>query len=303
MRTAVVALLLFAAPTAAQDMPLTQVLIPGEGWRPVPGLPGGITDLSGDGRGAIYVVAVNGREVHRVGPDGKAALFARRGFDDVFVGLAAVPGGPLYALFDAKAAKGGREVSVITLDQDGETSREIKGLKEATALAVTPTGHVYCRLAGEGGLVRVGPDGKQTPVGPLPATARGRMTFWADHGTLVIADVEAPFLWALRVAADGTLNSPDRYYPLRFRPGKSSAAASLTLDAAGRLYAATPEGVQVFDPTGRLCGVLTAPAPDPELRGVAFGGKDLDLLFVATEKGVFVRKVKAKGVAPAEKKP
>src|SRR5262245_40846707 len=112
-RLAVLAVLAAATPAAAQDMPLTQILIPGEGWKPVPGLPGLVTDLAGDGRGGVYVVAVNGREVHHVGPDGKAALFARRGFDDVFVGLAAVPGGPLYALLDAKAAKGGREVSLV----------------------------------------------------------------------------------------------------------------------------------------------------------------------------------------------
>jgi hypothetical protein len=300
-RLAVLALLAASTAAPAQDMPLTQVLLPGEGWKPVAGLPGLVTDLAGDGRGNVYVVAVNGREVHRIGPDGKATPFARRGFDDVFVGLSAVPGGPLYALLDAKAAKGGREVSLVTLDADGETSREVKGLKECTGLAATPGGYVYCRLAGDNGLVRVAPDGKQTPC-PLPATARGKMAFWADFGTLVLADVEQPFLWAARVAADGTLNAADRYYPLRARPGKSGSATGLALDSAGRFYAATPEGVQVFDPTGRLCGALASPTPEPA-RAVAFGGEGLDRLYVATDRGVFVRKLKAKGIAAAEKKP
>ena len=48
----------------------------------------------------------------------------------------------------------------------------------------------------------------------------------------------------------------------------------LVVDRDGRIYAATDIGVQVFDPTGRLCGVLTPAAPGrPEF--LAFEGDKL----------------------------
>jgi gluconolactonase len=72
--------------------------------------------------------------------------------------------------------------------------------------------------------------------------------------------------------------------------------AGLTVDGDRRLYAATREGVQVFDPTGRLCGVLLKPLPQP-VTAVAFGGAGRDRLFIACGDRLFVRKTKAKGPA------
>jgi sugar lactone lactonase YvrE len=59
--------------------------------------------------------------------------------------------------------------------------------------------------------------------------------------------------------------------------------------------------VQVFDPTGRLSGILVAPERAP-LGGAAFGGADLDRLYVACAGKVYVRKTLAKGVKAAEAK-
>lgn len=46
------------------------------------------------------------------------------------------------------------------------------------------------------------------------------------------------------------------------------------MDNDGRIYAATPLGVQVFDPTGRLCGVMAAPAAGL-MHSLAFEGDQL----------------------------
>jgi enterochelin esterase family protein len=75
----------------------------------------------------------------------------------------------------------------------------------------------------------------------------------------------------------------------------ASGVTALTVDDKGRVYACTPLGVQVFDPTGRLSGVLLKPA-DGDLTAVALGGPDGDTLFVACGEKIFARKTKAKAV-------
>src|SRR5262249_43010288 len=81
------------------------------------------------------------------------------------------------------------------------------------------------------------------------------LALWPDGGHLVIGEATGAWLWAVRVESDGRLGPGDRYYSLRTDPGKPTSVNALTVDAGGLLYACTPQGVQVFDPTGRLAGV------------------------------------------------
>jgi len=129
----------------------------------------------------------------------------------------------------------------------------------------------------------------------------GALTLWNDGATLVVADAGDKFMVAFRVEKNGDLDARDRYYPFWVRPKQPSENAGLTLDSAGRAYATSREGVQVFDPTGRLSGILVSPERAP-LAGVAFGGADLDRLYVACGGKVYVRKTLAKGVRTAEAK-
>lgn len=124
---------------------------------------------------------------------------------------------------------------------------------------------------------------------------------WPDESQLVVGDAEGKYLWAFRVESDGRLGAGDRYYSLRVQPGQPGCGVSaLTFDNAGRLYACTTLGVQVFDPTGRLSGVLLKPADAP-LTAITFGGPDHDQLFVACGDKVYARKLKSKGAtAPAK---
>ncbi|MBL8796809.1 MAG: SMP-30/gluconolactonase/LRE family protein, partial [Planctomycetia bacterium] len=79
-----------------------------------------------------------------------------------------------------------------------------------------------------------------------------------------------------------------------------SGAAGMCVDAAGRLYVATTVGVQCFDPTGRLNGVLLNPTTTPPT-AVTFGGPNFDLLYVACGDRLFARETKAQGFVPPKK--
>ena len=58
---------------------------------------------------------------------------------------------------------------------------------------------------------------------------------------------------------------------------------------------ATALGVQVFDPTGRLCGVLPKPQPDKPLTSCGLSGPNREYLFVTNGDKIYRRKVQAMG--------
>jgi enterochelin esterase family protein len=51
-------------------------------------------------------------------------------------------------------------------------------------------------------------------------------------------------------------------------------------------------GVQVFDPTGRMCGVLRKPQASAPLTSCTLGGAQLDVLFVTNGDKVYSRKLR-----------
>jgi sugar lactone lactonase YvrE len=119
--------------------------------------------------------------------------------------------------------------------------------------------------------------------------------------TLLIADATDRHVWAFRLEKDGTLGPGDRYMRLRVKgddrrkkvnPPEAYQAdpSALAVDAVNRTYVATNLGIQVFDPTGRLCGVFTA--PPGRVTELAFTG---DRLFARIADKVYVRRMLAEG--------
>jgi enterochelin esterase family protein len=114
-----------------------------------------------------------------------------------------------------------------------------------------------------------------------------------DGETLFVGSAQGKYVWAFRVEKDGSFTAGQPYCSLRVPRGeKDMPVAELSVDNAGRIYAATPLGVQIFDPTGRLSGVLSKPSREPVLLVNLLGDK----LYVATEHGVYERKVKARAI-------
>ena len=69
----------------------------------------------------------------------------------------------------------------------------------------------------------------------------------------------------------------------------------MTSDTLGRYYVTSAVGLQVFDPTGRLCGVLTKPQPDKPLTSCVLSGPNREYLYVTNGDKIFRRKVQAVG--------
>jgi hypothetical protein len=119
--------------------------------------------------------------------------------------------------------------------------------------------------------------------------------------TLLVADAADRYVWAFQIQKDGSIGAGDRYCRLRVRGDErrkrstpedayTADPSAMTIDGANRTYVATNLGIQVFDPTGRLCGVFTAPTG--RVTELAFDG---DRLFARADGNVFVRKMLAEG--------
>lgn len=119
------------------------------------------------------------------------------------------------------------------------------------------------------------------------------VTLWPDGGQLVIGDKKGAWLWAVRIEADGLFGPSDRYYSLRHNPKKNMPVRAMVMDAGFLLYACTPQGVQVFDPTGRLSGVILPPAKEP-LTAINIGGPDGHTLYVLCGSKIYGRRIQGK---------
>ena len=138
------------------------------------------------------------------------------------------------------------------------------------------------------------PDGLPVKEATCSAVALG-------GSTLLVADAADRYVWAFPIQKDGTLGPGDRYCRLRVRGDERrkqftrpeafrADPSAMAVDGANRTYVATNLGIQVFDPTGRLCGVFTA--PPGRVTELAFDG---DRLVARADGKVFVRKMLAEG--------
>jgi sugar lactone lactonase YvrE len=113
-----------------------------------------------------------------------------------------------------------------------------------------------------------------------------------DGATLFVGYPEGRAVWAFRFVKDVGVSAGAPYCPLRLsRSQDKIAVTALTVDKDGRIYAATEISVQVFDPTGRLCGVLT-PAAEGTPTRLEFEGDRLTMWIGDTK---YARKLNATG--------
>ena len=189
----------------------------------------------------------------------------------------------------------------------------------ASGLAVTAKGAVYYVDAANRKAGLLG-----GPAIDLEMAAPSGITLSPDQGTLAVSDFRGPYVWAFRIEKDGSLTAKEPYMTMRTEvdlnakpeDGRSPVYKNLcngdgmTSDMQGRYYVATSLGVQVYDPTGRMSGVLPRPS-DKAMTSVGFAGPQMEFLYATCADKVFRRKTKARGalyfidppaaVAPAKK--
>lgn len=119
-----------------------------------------------------------------------------------------------------------------------------------------------------------------------------------DQTLLNVADTRGKFLYSYQIQADGSLTAKQTYGWLHEPDDQNdSGADGLTMDQEGRLYVATRVGIQIMDQLGRTNLILTKPQSS-WIANVAFGGPEMNVLYVAAADKVYSRKLNTKGVLP-----
>lgn len=296
----------------AQDMPLSQLLIDGEDWRLVAD---GLNFSDGpcaDDQGNTYFCEMRSTPpaVWKISAGGQKSKLIE---GTSCSGLKFGPDGRLYACV-------GKDKALVAFDLPGGRKTVLATNVQPNDLVVTHKGYVYFTETGKHQVTFVNPKTGEVKAADVGITAPNGITLSPDQGTLAVSDVRGTNVWTFRVEADGRLTAKSPYMTMRTPvdpnakspDGRTpvyktvSGGDGMTSDLQGRYYVATHLGVQVFDPTGRMCGVLPNPG-DKNMTSVGFGGPNREYLFVTCGDKVFKRKVQATGalyyLAPAKPAP
>jgi gluconolactonase len=302
---------LFAVTLHAQDTSLHDFLIEGEPWK-VAASGYDFTDgLCVDAAGNLFFTDVkSGKGIYKIdAATGKTEL----ALDNLpgISGLQIGPDGRFYACQN-KAQR------VVAITMKGEVEELVAGVK-CNDLVVSKAGHVYFTETPTKRVHLVTKDKKHVIADEGHVTRPNGITLAADEQALYVSDHGGKHVWAWKIAADGTLTDaapymtmwlstrpepqpqPEKRDKQSASPPKASAPKEeafgdgATTESKGRIFVTTELGVQIFDPAGRLSGIIAKPAPERKVVSVEFAGKDHDVLYVAAGDSIFGRKVKVTG--------
>lgn len=284
-------ILLILSPKAAnaQDTSLHDILVDGEEWKPAVK---GFTfcdGLAADKEGNLYFSDVkNGKGIYRLGLDGKVEL-AIDGHPGIS-GLRLSADGRIYAC-ENKAQR------VIAINKDGRIKELATGVK-CNDLTATKDGFVYFTETPTKRVYGVTPDGKSFIADEGHVTRPNGITLSLDGTTLAVSDHGGVNVWTWQIQPDGKLTGAEPYMTMLLKPLKEKHEAlgdGSTTDAKGRFYVTTEIGIQVFDATGRLAGIIGKPTPESKFVSVQFAGEGHGWLFVSGGDTIWKRKTQTKG--------
>ena len=274
-----------ANPEGKSSQDVFQILIPGEEWKLVSEGHRNADGPAVSATGELFFTDPASNRIHKVELDGKVRVFAEN--TNGVSGLMFGPDGRLYA-------GASRSRQIVAYDASGKP-HVLAEEAPANDLAVNVKGDLYFTDSAnkkvwflpKGGKPRVVDEGIDFPNGVLLSP---------DQTLLYVADYNGQLSWAFQIQPDGSLSHKQRYFYVHMPDAAvRSGADGMAVDSEGRVYIATPLGVQVFDQIGK-CHAIIPPPQSGSFTNVEFGGPDMDELYVTNGDKVFKRKTKAKGV-------
>ena len=273
----------------AGDMALSKVLPdPDPGWAMVAeGLK--FTDAAcADAAGNFYYCDLGaGSGIMKVAPNGKVSTVTK--VVPKISGLKLAPDGRFIA-----ADQGDRK-RVLAIDSKTEAVEVLADNVQPNDLAVSRQGHVYVTITGADEVLLItGPGRTQTVAKGI--NAPNGIVLSPDGGTLAVSEYRGTNVWTFRVKPDGTLDAGERYMTLQVPVGRAdSGGDGSTVDADGRFYVTSHLGIQMFDATGRLSGVIARPQEKGTV-SATFAGEGLRYLYVCSSDRIYRRLTRTTGV-------
>lgn len=257
----------------------------GEGYK--------FTDAAcGSPDGVFYFSDLPAGNLHRVEPDGRVSLWLEAG--PKISGLKWGPDGKLYAATQG----GGKEKKIISIDPNTKEMTDIAVDVTPNDLIVSRQGWIYFTDTGPGQVVRV-PTSARSMSRPSPVAGGinkpNGIALSPDQRQLYVSEYGGTFVWSFLVDADGGIRAGERLMTLQVPTDRpDSGGDGMTSDAQGRTYITSHLGVQMFDWTGRMGGVIAK----PETKGAvscAFAGPGGEWLYLCASDKVYRRKMLVKG--------
>jgi enterochelin esterase family protein len=226
--------------------------------------------------------------------DGQRTVIAKESVS----GLEFGPGGLLFACQ-------GSQNRVISIDPRSGEVKVVATDVKPNDLAVTKDGWIYITETGTSQVTRIHHETGERKVVDTGIAKPNGIALSGDEGTLAVSDYGGESAWMFRVKADGALDAKMPVMPLRLAidpkgefkfnepPPYISASRGdgMAVDKKGRYYITSTVGVQVFDPTGRPCGVLPQPDPSQPLTTCILAGPGHETLFIANGTKIYRRKL------------
>ena len=284
------------------DDALVKILPAQGGWELVQdGL--GFTDAAcSDAEGNFYFSDLRNARLYKVGADGKASVWFEG--NPTISGMKFGPDGRLYGASQGPVASakrnevGEEKKTIVAIDPESKKVTVIATDVTPNDLVVSKAGWIYFTDTGAGQVVMCPTQAQKMP---RPRVAAGGINkpngigLSPDGKFLMVSEYGGTNVWSFMVKPDGTLWMGERYMELRAPVNRpDSGGDGMTVDQEGRSFITSYVGIQMFDATGRLGGVIAKP-DDKACVSVAFAGPDRSWLYACASDKVFRRKTLTAG--------
>ncbi len=258
----------------------------------------GATDAAcSDAEGNFYFSDLRHAKLHKIGADGKATVWFEG--NPKISGMKFGPDGRLYAASQGSVGGPRNETkTIVAIEPESKLVTVVATDVTPNDLVVSKAGWIYFTDTGAGQVMMCP---IQTEKLPRPRVAAGGINkpngigLSPDGKFLFVSEYGGTNAWCYLVNPDGTLWAGERYMELRAPPNRpDSGGDGMTVDAEGRPFITTHLGIQMFDATGRLGGVIAKPT-DKSCVSVAFAGPDRSWLYACASDKIFRRKTLTKG--------
>jgi enterochelin esterase-like enzyme/sugar lactone lactonase YvrE len=277
------------------DLTLLRLLVPGQNWEVVAENLGFADAPCPDAQGNFYFSDMKAPSVRMFNvADGTQKEIVK----EAVSGLKFGPDGLLYGCQGAKNR-------VISIDVKTGDIKVVASNVTPNDLAVSSDGFIYITETKDQRITRIHIKTGEVAAVDHGITRPNGIALSGDQGTLAVSDSGGEFTWMFRVNADGSLDAkmpsmtmrlqvdPKGEFKFNSPPPYQSASKGdgMAVDKSGRYYVTSALGLQIFDPTGRQCGVLPKPKPSAPLTSCTLAGPNLEYLYITNGDTIYRRKL------------
>lgn len=272
-------------PKVSERHEVRLILDPEHGWKLAGEGFKSVDSAVSDAEGNVYVADAASNRIHKIGLDGKTAVFKENSSGARELGVG--PDGRVYAV------QPGRK-RIVVFDAKGAESVIADGVA-AGGLVVARDGSVYFTEPAANRVSVVDPKRvKRVAYDGIPSASSIGLS--ADQSLMYVSQGGSKWVWSFQVQKDGSIAHGQPFYRMERQDEDSTDyARGLVADSDGYMYAATELGIQICDQAGRVTSILNAPSA-ARVTSVGFGGAGLQTLYVTAGDKVYKRQLRRKGV-------